>query len=88
MRRPGSLPFGMTGLSFAIFANGLALLGWYQGVTEPETLASLKAVAVAGTLMGALSLLFHATYLLIAAPLGLDSLSMRVQMLFSSIAGM
>ena len=88
MRRPSSLPFGMTGLSFALFANGLFLLGTYDSHAAAETVSSLKAVAVTGTLIGAFALLFHAIYLVVGAPLGTDSLSLRIQMLFSSVAGM
>jgi hypothetical protein len=88
MQRPLSLAFGMTGLTFALVANGCALLGLYDPPSGPGAPDPAKTVAVAGSLCGAISLLFHATYLVWGYPLGTDWLSIRIQMLFSSVAGM
>jgi hypothetical protein len=88
MQRPLSLAFGMTGLTFALVANGCALLGLYEPPSGPGFPDPAKSVAVAGSLCGAISLLFHATYLVWGYPLGTDWLSIRIQMLFSSVAGM
>lgn len=88
MERPLSLAFGMTGLTFALVANGCALMGWYEAPAGPGFPDPAKSVAVAGSLCGAISLLFHATYLVWGYPLGTDSLAIRIQMLFSSVAGM
>jgi hypothetical protein len=88
MKRPLSLAFGMTGLTFALVANGCALLGMYDPSITPGAPDPSKTVAVAGSLCGAISLLFHATYLVWGYPLGTDWLSIRIQMLFSSVAGM
>jgi hypothetical protein len=88
MKRPLSLAFGMTGLTFALVANGLYLVGVYDPPSAPGAPDPGKTVAVAGSLIGAFSLLFHAMYLVVGYPLGTDSLSIRIQMLFSSIAGM
>jgi hypothetical protein len=78
----------MTGLTFALVANGTALLGLYDPPITPGAPDPSKTVAVAGSLCGAISLLFHATYLVWGYPLGTDWLSIRIQMLFSSVAGM
>jgi hypothetical protein len=88
MKRPLSLAFGMTGLTFALVANGCALLGLYDPPSGPGAPDPAKTVAMAGSLCGAISLLFHAMYLVVGYPLGTDSLSIRIQMLFSSVAGM
>ena len=88
MKRPLSLSFGMTGLTFALVGNGCALLGLYDPPSAPGAPDPSKTIAMAGSLCGSISLLFHATYLVWGYPLGTDWLPIRIQMLFSSVAGM
>jgi hypothetical protein len=87
----GSLPpitIGMVGLSFALWANALFLMGVDA---EPATVGApspVKAVAAVGSTIGAITLTFMSLFLVIAAPLGSDATSAKVQLLFSAISGM
>ncbi|TQS43410.1 hypothetical protein [Cryptosporangium phraense] len=74
---------GMVGLAFALWGNGLANLGVDQ---DSET--ATKAVAVSASLLGAVTLLFMAAHLIVAAPLGAEGPPVRLQLLFSAITAM
>ena len=80
------LTFAMVGLVFALYVNGANLLGWFP---ENEAFAHTgKAVAVAGSLMGAITLLFDALWFVTGSPFGTTGASVSAQLVFGAIAGM
>lgn len=78
---------GMVGLAFALWGNALANFG-VDTVRTDNGPDPAKTVAAAASLMGALTLLFTSTFLVVAAPLGNDPPSVQLQLLFSAITGM
>jgi len=74
--------YGMMGLTFALFLNAAALLGIdmdkQEGMPDPT-----KTLAIAGSLSGAITLFFQATWFVIGAPLGTDWPASAIQLLFS-----
>ena len=80
------LTFAMVGLVFALYVNGANLLGWFP---DKEGLALTgKTVAVAGSLMGAITLLFDAIWFVAGSPFGTAGASATAQLVFGAIAGM
>jgi hypothetical protein len=84
------ITIGMVGLQFALWANGMQLLGVDQEPPQDETddVSSGRAVAVAGSAMGAVTLLFMSGWLVTAAPLGDEGIAVQLGLLFSAISGM
>lgn len=84
------ITLGMVGLLFALWANGMQLLGVDAKPVDDQVdgADATRAVAVAGSAMGALTLLFMAGWLVVAAPLGDDPTAVQLGLLFSAIAGM
>ncbi|MPZ87034.1 MAG: hypothetical protein GEU81_02965 [Nitriliruptorales bacterium] len=84
------ITIGMVGLLFALWANGMQLLGVDQKSVDDSVSegGSGYAVAIAGSGMGAVTLLFMSGWLVIAAPLGDEGVGAQLGLLFSSIAGM
>lgn len=79
---------GMVGLSFALWGNALANFGVDarpQSESDPDP---AKTVAAAASLVGAATLLFTSTFLIVAAPLGDEPTTVKLQLLFSAITGM
>ncbi len=84
------ITLGMVGLLFALWANGMQLLGVDSRPAAPEgsPTATSGAVGIAGSAMGALTLLFMAVWLVTAAPLGDEGVNAQLGLLFSAISGM
>lgn len=80
--------FGMVGLAFALWGNALANFGAYATPKDQAASDPTKTVAAAASLIGAVTLLFTSTFLLIAAPLGSSPHVEQLQILFSAITGM
>jgi hypothetical protein len=78
----------MVGLSFALWGNALANFGVDAGPDDNGGQDPTKTVAVVASLVGAISLLFMSTFLVIAAPLGTEGPVVQLQLLFSAITGM
>jgi hypothetical protein len=78
---------GITGLQFALFANALYLLGIDSDRPEGQS-DPAKTVGVAGSLIGALGLLFASAWFVIGAPFGREGQAAAVQLLFTIITGM
>lgn len=80
------MTFAMVGLLFALWANGMQLLGAFP---EQEGHSKTTAtVGVAGSLMGALTLLFQALWFVTGAPFGREGPVVQQQLVFGAIAGM
>jgi hypothetical protein len=80
------LTFAMVGLVFALYVNGVQLLGAFQ---EREGYAATAAmVGVAGSLMGAVTLLFDALWFVTGSPFGVQAPAGTAQLVFGAIAGM
>jgi hypothetical protein len=79
--------FGMVGLAFALWGNALANFGVDVKPRDAGADPS-KTVAAAASLVGAVTLLFTSTFLVIAAPLGTETPAVQLQLLFSAITGM
>jgi hypothetical protein len=80
------LTFAMVGLVFALYVNGTQLLGAFP---EREGFALTgKSVAVAGSLMGAVTLLFDAIWFVTGSPFGSRGGAIAPQLVFGAIAGM
>ncbi|HBY97107.1 MAG: hypothetical protein M5U01_38005 [Ardenticatenaceae bacterium] len=82
------IAIGMVGLQFALFTNGLALLGIDAAPAGEGGLDPAKSIGVAGSWIAAISLLFMSFFLLIGAPFGTEGLAAEVQIMFSAISGM
>lgn len=84
------ITIGMVGLLFALWANGMQLLGVDEKPVDDDVPAggSGAAVAVAGSAMGAVTLLFMSGWLVTAAPLGTEGVGAQLGLLFSATAGM
>jgi hypothetical protein len=86
-----SLPpiaIGMVGLAFALWGNGLLNLGVDAEPQHDGAASPAKSVAVASSLIGAITLLFTSVFLIVAAPLGTAPIAIKLQLLFSAITGM
>lgn len=79
---------GMVGLSFGLWANGLQALGVDAEPATEGGPSPTNAVAVAGSAIAAITLLFMSSFLVIASPLGTLPAPVHVQLLFSAITGM
>lgn len=79
------ITFGMTGLIFALWLNGFALLGIGAKPAKEGAVAPIKTVASAGSLMGAITLIFMAIWLTVGQPFGEGE---PVNILFAGIGGM
>jgi len=84
------ITLGMVGLLFALWANGMQLLGVDAKPIDDQVddADGARAVAIAGSAMGAVTLLFMATWLVMAAPLGDAPVAIQLGLLFSAISGM
>ncbi len=78
----------MVGLAFALWGNALVNLGADAAPAPHTGTDPVKTVAVAASLVGAITLLFTSVFLLIAAPLGTEPPVVGLQVLFSAITGM
>jgi len=86
-----SLPpitIGMVGLAFALWGNALQNLGVDSEPVHADGPNPAKSVAVASSLIGAITLLFTSVFLIVAAPLGTAPVEIKLQLLFSAITGM
>ena len=72
---------GITGLQFALFANAFYLLGIDSDAKDQHS--SPARTVGAGSLSGALSLLFASAWFVIGAPFGREGQAASVQLLFS-----
>jgi hypothetical protein len=79
---------GMVGLEFALWANGVQLLGVDDKPATEDGPSPGLSVAVAGSAMGAVTLLFMSIWLVAAAPLGTEGEAVKLGLLFSAISGM
>jgi uncharacterized membrane protein len=82
------ITLGMVGLEFALWANGVQLLGVDAKPATKDGPTPRASVAVAGSAMGAITLLFMSIWLVAAAPLGTDGEAVKLGLLFSAISGM
>lgn len=80
------LTFAMVGLMFALWGNGVQLLGGFPD--RDGTRGTGATVGVAASLSGAIALLFDAIWFVAARPLGTDVAATQAQLLFSAIAAM
>jgi len=78
----------MVGLAFALWGNALLNLGVDSEPATEGGPSPAKAVAVTGSAIGAITLIFMSAFLVIAAPLGTEEPAIKVQLLFSAISGM
>ncbi|MGH9244901.1 MAG: hypothetical protein ACRD29_11405 [Acidimicrobiales bacterium] len=80
------LTFAMVGLMFALWANGVQLLGAFP---EREGGAPTgPTIAVIGSFAGAITLLFDAVWFITGAPFGSEGDAVQAQLVFGAIAGM
>lgn len=80
------LTFAMVGLVFALWVNGAQLVGAFP---EKEGIVfTAPSVAVAGSLMGAFTLLFDAVWFVTGTPFGTKGAAGTAQLVFGAIAGM
>lgn len=79
---------GMVGLEFALWANGMQLLGVDAEPADEGSPSPGLAVAVAGSAMGTVTLLFMSLWLVTAAPFGTEGVGAQLGLLFSAISGM
>lgn len=78
--------WGTVGLMFALFANGLFLLGVDAEPATADGPRPLKAVAVTGSLMGGVTLTVMSLWFVVAGPLGSDTTTVvQLQLLYSAI---
>jgi hypothetical protein len=82
------ITIGMVGLLFALWANGVQLLGVDAKPATEDGPSPTASVAIAGSAMGAITLLFMSIWLVVAAPLGTEGEAPRLGLLFSAISGM
>lgn len=82
------ITLGMVGLSFALWGNALANFGVDSDPDESSGQDPTKTVAVAASMVGAITLLFMSAFLVIAAPLGNEGPAVQLQLLFSAITAM
>jgi len=76
---------GVVGLATALFVNGMQLLGAHDGPDDDAT--SGKAVALVGSIGGAITLGFLALWLVIGAPFGTDDDdTVKTQLLYASLS--
>jgi hypothetical protein len=80
------LTFAMVGLVFALYVNGANLLGLFP--EKEGYMGTTPAVAIAGSLMGAITLLFDAIWFVTGSPFGTARVSATAQLVFGAIAGM
>ena len=80
------LTFAMVGLVFALYVNGANLLGLFP--EKEGYMGTTPAVAIAGSLMGAITLLFDAIWFVTGSPFGTTGASVSAQLVFGAIAGM
>jgi hypothetical protein len=80
------MAFAMTGFSYALWLNACHLLGT-GSASEGEGSSPAKTVGVAGSLPGAIALLFAAMWFVVGLPFGGREFS-ELHALFSSITGM
>lgn len=80
------IAFAMTGFIFALWLNACHLLG-IGSAPEKESLSSAKTVGVAGSLTGAIALIFAAMWFVVGLPFG-GREAWALHALFSSITGM
>src|SRR5437773_7457804 len=80
------LTFAMVGLVFALYVNGANLLGLFP--SKEGVVGTNPAVAVAGSLMGAITLLFDAVWFVTGSPFGVAAAATTAQLVFGAIAGM
>jgi len=80
------LTFAMVGLVFALYVNGANLLGLFP--EKEGHVGTTPAVAIAGSLMGAITLLFDAIWFVTGSPFGTTGASVSAQLIFGAIAGM
>lgn len=80
------ISFGVVGLTIALFANGLPLLGIDPPVEgEPSP---TKTVAIVGSFAGAFTLTFFALAMILGHPFGTtDPAAVRTTILFGSLGG-
>jgi hypothetical protein len=78
----------MVGLGFALWTNGVQLLGVDAKRATEDGPGPTASVAVAGSAMGAITLLCVSIWLVAAAPLGTDGEAVKLGLLFSAISGM
>jgi hypothetical protein len=82
------ITLGMVGLGFALWANGVQLLGVDAKPATEDGPGPTASVAGAGSAMGAITLLCMSIWLVVAAPLGTDGEAVKLGLLFSAISGM
>ena len=82
------ITLGIVGLVFALWGNALVNFGVDAKPHDEAGPDPSKTVAAAASLVGAITLLFTSTFLLIAAPLGSEPPAVKLQLLFSVITGM
>jgi hypothetical protein len=82
------ITLGMVGLGFASWANGVQLLGVDAKPATEDGPGPTASVAVGGSAMGAITLLYMFIWLVVAAPLGTDGEAVKLGLLFSAISGM
>ncbi len=80
------LVLGMTGLNFALWANALYLLGFADRPASEGGPSPARTVALAGTVMGAASLLFSSVWFIVGRPLGAEQVEATVTL--AGITGM
>lgn len=80
------LPIAMVGLNFALWANAMNLLGIGAGPTEEGAPDPTKTVGVAGSLIGAITLVFASIWYVIGRPFGADAV--EVTGILSATTGM
>lgn len=75
------ITIGMVGREFALWANGVQLLGVDAKPATEDGPSPTASVAVAGSAMGAITLLFMSIWLVVAAPLGADGEAAKLGLL-------
>ena len=76
---------GMTGLIFGLWLVACALLGFGAKPAKEGAVAPIKTVAVAGSLVAAITLVFMAIWLIVGQPFGVGE---PINALFAAIGGM
>lgn len=80
------LAFAMTGLNFALWLNAFNLLGIGAKPVSEGAVSPAKTVGAAGSLIGAITLVFAAIWFVVGQPFGKEAGA--VHALFSSVTGM